>query len=166
MKTYPDIPFSVTSIILRKFGRMFRLDEDPDAHFFPRHLSDDQLQEFISPHFRISEVVHSVTAQSRGLDNDLSFQDLCAATLLARDVLEPIRVFLDRPIYVSSWFRSKFVNAAVGGVANSRHLYACAADIPCAGFERCNLRTFFETLKLSVPTFKAIFYPTFVHVQI
>lgn len=37
----------------------------------------------------------------------------------------------EQPIVISSGFRSKMLNYAVGGVSDSNHLDGCAADISC-----------------------------------
>ena len=46
-------------------------------------------------------------------------------------VLQPIRDTLGAPVYINSGYRSKRLNARVGGVPNSRHLQGKAADIHC-----------------------------------
>lgn len=43
-------------------------------------------------------------------------------------MMEEFRVWLRRPIYVSSWFRTKDQNDKVGGNKNSNHLRGCATD--------------------------------------
>ncbi len=58
-------------------------------------------------------------------------------------MLEQVRTLLgDRPIIVSSGYRSPAVNAAVGGVVTSAHLTGYAADFICPDFgtpvEICN----------------------------
>ncbi len=42
----------------------------------------------------------------------------------------------DDPIIITSGFRCKEVNEAVGGSPQSNHLAGCAADIRCAGIEQ------------------------------
>ncbi len=42
----------------------------------------------------------------------------------------------DDPIIITSGFRCKEVNEAVGGSPKSNHLLGCAADIRCAGIEQ------------------------------
>ncbi len=42
----------------------------------------------------------------------------------------------DDPIIITSAFRCKEVNEAVGGSPKSNHLLGCAADIRCAGIEQ------------------------------
>ncbi|MBQ6195521.1 MAG: peptidase M15 [Prevotella sp.] len=50
-------------------------------------------------------------------------------------VLQPLRDFLGEPVYINSGYRSKRLNARVGGVLNSRHLLGKAADIHCDNLE-------------------------------
>ena len=49
------------------------------------------------------------------------------AYLFAR-LLEKFRVWLDKPMIVTSWKRSKSLNKRVGGISTSNHLTGCAAD--------------------------------------
>jgi zinc D-Ala-D-Ala carboxypeptidase len=54
--------------------------------------------------------------------------------------LEAMRHALsDRPLIVTSGFRSRSCNAAVGGASNSRHLYGDAADLVSGHFSLCTL---------------------------
>jgi zinc D-Ala-D-Ala carboxypeptidase len=51
------------------------------------------------------------------------------------EVMEKVRVILgNRPIQITSGFRSPPVNAAVGGAANSAHLTGLACDFVCPAF--------------------------------
>lgn len=50
---------------------------------------------------------------------------------LVKEVLDPARAILGRPITVSSGFRNPEVNRAVGGGSTSQHLRGEAADIVC-----------------------------------
>lgn len=54
--------------------------------------------------------------------------------LLCQMYLEPLRDHFG-PIIVNSGYRSKVVNAAVGGAKNSYHLLGKAADIKCRNFQ-------------------------------
>ena len=51
---------------------------------------------------------------------------------LCATVLEPLREKIGRPLVVNSGYRSKALNKAVGGVANSYHLEGLAADLRCS----------------------------------
>lgn len=48
---------------------------------------------------------------------------------LIENLLDPIREKLGKPIIVTSGYRPKKLNAAVGGSPTSNHLTGCAADI-------------------------------------
>ena len=47
---------------------------------------------------------------------------------LAQDILQPIRVFFDNPVIITSGYRCPDLNKAVKGSNNSQHLYGEAAD--------------------------------------
>ena len=55
---------------------------------------------------------------------------------LVEEVLDPAREKLGKPITVNSGFRCTKHNAAVGGVANSKHLRGEAVDLCCEDNER------------------------------
>ena len=50
---------------------------------------------------------------------------------LVREVLDPVREKLGKPIVVDSGYRCPKCNAAVGGATQSQHLVGEAADIRC-----------------------------------
>lgn len=49
--------------------------------------------------------------------------------LLHAHLLQHLRDYLDRPVFVSSWYRTKSYNSKIGGVPDSNHLTGCATDI-------------------------------------
>lgn len=92
-------------------------------------------------YFSFRELTVSSTAEKLGIDNTPSWDEITALKMLAMDVLDPIRVLWGHPIIVSSGYRCRQLNAAVGGVSNSQHMcqgMAAAADIT-AGNKRANL---------------------------
>lgn len=88
----------------------------------------------LSEHFTLEELIHSDTAQARGLNNTpnpLQVQSLFKVAAL----LEQIRNLLGGvPITVNSGYRSPAVNAAVGGVPTSDHQQGCAVDFVCPAY--------------------------------
>ena len=84
---------------------------------------------YLSQHFRLSEFTRSATASARGIDNTPSTSAIDNLRRLCQEVLEPLRRHLDRPVVISSGYRSPALNKAVGGVANSQHMTGQAADI-------------------------------------
>lgn len=79
------------------------------------NLVEDQLTE----HFGLSEFVCS--------DGD-SAMLTPRVLIFIRDVLEPFRVWYNRPININSGYRTKEHNAKVGGSSNSLHLIGQAID--------------------------------------
>lgn len=71
----------------------------------------------LSPHFSAREFV-----SGDGARRDPPCELLC--------VLEAIRAIAGRPLPIVSGYRSSLWNAKVGGVSDSMHLIAAAADIP------------------------------------
>lgn len=79
--------------------------------------------------FTIDELCRSDTARSRGIDNTPTEEVRKNLTALVGNVLDPLRDWYGKPIYVNSGYRCPALNKAVGGVANSQHLTGQAADI-------------------------------------
>jgi hypothetical protein len=52
---------------------------------------------------------------------------------LAVNVFEPIRKHFGVPIYISSGYRSKELNAVIGGASNSDHCFGMALDLDQQG---------------------------------
>ena len=80
-------------------------------------------------HFTIEELCRSETARSRGIDNIPTEEVRKSLTALVDNVLDPLRDWYGKPIYVNSGYRCPALNKAVGGVASSQHLTGQAADI-------------------------------------
>lgn len=88
----------------------------------------------LSAHFSLRELTHSHTAMRHGIDNyphDPRIMDNLHQLCL--NVLEPIRDWLGRPVYVSSGYRCEALNELVGGSPRSRHMLGLAADIIVPG---------------------------------
>lgn len=83
----------------------------------------------ISRNFKLSEFIYSETALEKGIDNTPNEQVIENITLLVIKLLQPLRGLYGKPIVISSGYRSKELNRAVGGVYNSQHLVGQAADI-------------------------------------
>jgi uncharacterized protein YcbK (DUF882 family) len=87
----------------------------------------------MTPHFSLAELTASATARRQGLDNTPTPEALQRLALTAA-MLERVRAHLGVPIVVTSGYRSRAVNAAVGGVTSSDHAIGAAADIVAPQF--------------------------------
>lgn len=92
--------------------------------------------------FTISELIKSDTAEKNGINNTPDINSLDNLLDLIFYVLQPLRDKLKKPIVITSGFRSVKVNALVGGVSNSQHLYGQAADITVSGMSAAQLFDF------------------------
>jgi len=87
----------------------------------------------ISKHLSLAEVSRSETAKRKGINNTPSGEHLENFKKLAENIFEPIREHFAVPIYISSGYRSKELNAAIGGASSSQHCSGEAIDIDMDG---------------------------------
>lgn len=86
-----------------------------------------------SKYFTLKEFTFSQTAARRGIPNEPNLIHLANIQRLVTNVLDPLRELLDRPIRITSGYRSSQLNIAVGGSKTSQHCYGEAADIVVPG---------------------------------
>jgi hypothetical protein len=84
-------------------------------------------------------LVKSDSALRLGLDNTPSRGVINNLHELVTHVLQPIRDHYNKPIRISSGYRSGVVNAAIGGSKNSDHVQGFAADIEVSGVSNYDL---------------------------
>lgn len=90
--------------------------------------------EKLSPHFQLSEFLHSQASVRLGLPNEPGPTALNNLRRLAQQ-LERVREVLGSvPLLISSGYRSVEVNRAAGGAARSAHLAGLAADFTAPRF--------------------------------
>jgi hypothetical protein len=87
----------------------------------------------LSEHLDLSEVVRSESAKRKGISNMPTAEHTANFKILAEKVFEPIREHFRCPIHISSGYRSKELNAAIGGSATSEHCSGQAIDIDMDG---------------------------------
>jgi zinc D-Ala-D-Ala carboxypeptidase len=87
----------------------------------------------MTPHFTLDELTASETAERNGWDNTPNEQELANLQRLA-EFLEDVKEALGgKPIMVSSGYRGKQVNDAVGSKDTSQHRVGCAVDFRVPG---------------------------------
>ena len=88
----------------------------------------------LSRHFTLDELIASQTAARRGIDNTPSPAVVRNLRRLAA-LIEKVRTLLGgKPILVSSGYRCRALNAAVGGAKASAHMAGLAADFTAPGY--------------------------------
>lgn len=86
----------------------------------------------LSPNFSLQELTFSQVASRRGLDNTPSEKVKDNLERLAF-FLEQVRKLFNKPLLISSGYRSREVNEAIGGSKTSQHCEGCAADFNVKG---------------------------------
>jgi hypothetical protein len=97
----------------------------------------------ISKHLSLAEVSRSETAKRKGINNTPSGAHLENFKKLAENVFEPIREHFGVPIHISSGYRSKELNSAIGGSSTSQHCQGEAIDIDMDGTSITNAQIFY-----------------------
>jgi hypothetical protein len=87
----------------------------------------------ISEHLDLVEVTRSETAKRKGISNEPTAEHLENFKKLAEHIFEPIRNHFNVPIHISSGYRSKELNTAIGGSLTSQHCSGEAIDIDMDG---------------------------------
>ena len=95
----------------------------------------------ISKHISYKEAVGSNYAKQKGISNKPNEEQVENMKLLAEQVFEPLREWVDAPIKVNSMFRSLELNTALKGSKTSSHMNGEAMDITSMG-GKSNLEMF------------------------
>ena len=127
----------------------------------------------LSTNLSLSETTKSNTAIRRGINNTPTDAHIENLKYLAKKVFQPIRDHFGSSIFVSSGYRSKDLNEAIGGSQRSFHSHGCALDLDMDG--RSNKITnadIFNYIKENLPYSELIWEfgtdenPNWVHVAI
>ena len=87
----------------------------------------------LSKHFKLEEFEKSMTAIRKGIKNKAGSGEVKNLTDLCYTVLEPVRAKFDKPITVTSGYRSEELCEAIGSKKTSQHAKGEAVDFEIAG---------------------------------
>ena len=87
----------------------------------------------LSEHLELAEIIRSESAKRNDISNMPTAEHIANLKLLAEHIFEPIRANFRCPILISSGYRSKELNAKVGGSNTSQHSLGQAIDIDMDG---------------------------------
>lgn len=93
----------------------------------------------LSANFELSELVKSQTAERKGISNNPSPDHIDNLKSLCINILQPIRSEFDRPVIISSGFRSAELCIAIGSKPTSQHSEGKAADLEILGVDNMEL---------------------------
>lgn len=96
----------------------------------------------LSENLSLSEMISSESAKRLGISNKPTAEHIENMKLLAEKVFQPIRNHFNVPINISSGYRSKELNKAIGGSKTSQHSKGQAMDIDMDGSHISNKEIF------------------------
>lgn len=124
----------------------------------------------LSKHFTELEFLRSKTATQKKIKNTWSDSTHKAnAIYLCENYLEPIRLFIDCPVNITSGYRNSELNKAIGGSPSSKHMSGQASDITCIKFspeEFYNKIREWASMNPNKPIDQLILEPSWVHLGI
>ena len=83
----------------------------------------------LSKNFTLNEFTKSVSAIRNGIDNSPNAEHIRNIQLLVKYVLQPLRDGLNKPIRITSGYRSENLNKLIKGSKKSQHCKGQAADL-------------------------------------
>tara|TARA_R110002012_G_scaffold315610_1_gene529629 strand:+ start:2546 stop:3013 length:468 start_codon:yes stop_codon:yes gene_type:complete len=104
----------------------------------------------LSKNFVLSEITRSNTAKRLGIKNEPTKKHMENMQRLVTNLLQPMRDELG-PVRISSGYRCKELNRAIGGSSRSQHCKAQAADLQIwKGGQMCNKEIYDWVLKSGI----------------
>ena len=103
----------------------------------------------ISKHVSYAEAVKSQTANRFGVENIPTKKEIKNMKHIAENIFEIVRrdVANDKPLFISSFFRSESLNTICGGSLTSQHCKGEAMDIDADYFGNGSNREIFEFIR-------------------
>ena len=98
----------------------------------------------LSKHFKLEEFTKSQTAIRKGINNEAGSGEIKNLTDLCYTVLEPVRAKFDKPITVTSGFRSEELCEAIGSKKTSQHAKGQAVEFEIAGVSNLQIAVWIE----------------------
>ena len=98
----------------------------------------------LSKHFKLSEFEKRSTATRLGIKNKAGSGEIKNLTDLCYAVLEPVRAKFEKPIMVTSGYRSEELCVAIKSSKTSQHTKGQAVDFEIAGVSNLQLAIWIE----------------------
>lgn len=104
------------------------------THSKPPAPSPALREGYLSPNFSLAELTVSAAAARAGISNVPTGAALDTLKATAQRMEEVRRLLGDRPILITSGYRSPQINRLVGGSTTSAHMTGHAVDFTCPAF--------------------------------
>ena len=87
----------------------------------------------LSKHFKFEEFTMAMTATRKGIDNNPGAGDIKNLENVCYEILEPLRAKFEKPIIITSGYRSEELCEAIGSKKTSQHARGQAVDLEIGG---------------------------------
>ena len=87
----------------------------------------------LSKHFKLIEFTKSMTATRKGIKNEPGSGDIKNLGDVCYEILEPVRAHFDKPVTITSGYRSEALCEAIGSKKTSQHAKGQAVDFEIFG---------------------------------
>ncbi len=98
----------------------------------------------LSKHFTLEEFEKSQTATRKGIKNKAGAGEIKNLGDLCYEVLEPVRIKFDKPVTITSGYRSPQLSEAIGSKSTSQHCSGNATDFEIAGVSNLEVALWIE----------------------
>ena len=98
----------------------------------------------LSKHFTLEEMEKSSTGIRLGIKNKAGSGEIKNLGDLCYEVLEPVRVKFDKPVTITSGYRSPQLSEAIGSKSTSQHCTGNAVDMEVIGVSNLEVALWIE----------------------
>ncbi len=105
----------------------------------------------LSPHFTFFEMTKTEHRDLLELNRKEAVNYLDNLKFLCNEVLEPLRSFIGKPLFITSGFRCHLLNTRIGGSPHSYHIKGLAADFVLPHTTKEELFEVFNEIALRKP---------------
>jgi len=98
----------------------------------------------LSKHFTLEEMEKSQTATRKGIKNKAGSGEIKNLGDLCYEVLEPVRAKFDKPVTITSGYRSPELSEAIGSKSTSQHCLGEAVDLEVIGVSNLKVALWIE----------------------
>lgn len=122
-------------------------------------------------YFTVLDFYYSATAKAANIINYPEPSDVGdvnrALLTLIKMVMDPLRVWTGKRIYITSGYRSKQLNTLVGGSASSQHMTGQACDFTVPDYSARQMQTLYYNMVRMCDYDQLIYYPrkNIIHVS-